>query len=222
MTIKAIIFDFDGTIADTHDALVEITNRLSGEFGYKPLEKEELTFLKNLSSREIIKKSQISPLKIFFLLRRVRTELGKEIKSLHPVTGIENSLEQLKKQGYQLGIVTSNCKENVIAFLENNQLDSIFNFIYTDVSLFGKHKVLNQIIRQYRLKNDEIAYVGDETRDIHCARKSGTIAIAVGWGFNSPSVLAAHQPDYLIEHPRELIEAVKAPELRTPEILHKA
>jgi phosphoglycolate phosphatase len=222
MTIKVIIFDFDGTIADTHDALVRITNRLSTEFGFKPLEPEELTFLKNLSSREIIKKSQISPLKIFFLLRRVRTELGKEIRTLQPVTGIENSLKELKKQGYQLGIVTSNCKENVIAFLENNNLDSIFSFIYTDISLFGKHKVLNQIIRQYNFRSDEIAYVGDETRDIHCARKSGTVAIAVGWGFNSPLVLAAHQPDYLIEHPQKLVEAIKKPELVTSEVLHKA
>jgi phosphoglycolate phosphatase-like HAD superfamily hydrolase len=35
MTAKVIIFDFDGTIADTLDAIVNISNRLALEFGYK-------------------------------------------------------------------------------------------------------------------------------------------------------------------------------------------
>ncbi|NET53619.1 MAG: HAD hydrolase-like protein, partial [Merismopedia sp. SIO2A8] len=41
MTVKVIIFDFDGTVADTLDAIVSITNRLAIEFGYKPITPEE-------------------------------------------------------------------------------------------------------------------------------------------------------------------------------------
>jgi phosphoglycolate phosphatase len=209
MTIKVIIFDFDGTIADTHDALLEITNRLSGEFGYKPLDREELEFLKTLSSREIVKRSQISLIKIPFLLKRVKTELGKEIRELKSVTGIETALIQLKRQGYQLGIVTSNQKDNVIAFLEKNNLYLLFNFIYSGASLFGKDKILNQIINQYNWLPDEVIYVGDETRDITAAKKSRVKAIAVGWGFNSPSILSAYQPDYLIHYPSELTKVIE-------------
>lgn len=116
MTVKAIIFDFDGTLADTYDALLEITNRLATEFGYKPLSETELELLKSLSSREIIKRSQIAPIVIPFLLKRVKTELAKEIKNLKTIEGIETALLQLKKQGYQLGIVTSNHKDNVLVF----------------------------------------------------------------------------------------------------------
>ena len=42
MTQKVIIFDFDGTIADTVDALVTIANRLAREFGYIPINSQEL------------------------------------------------------------------------------------------------------------------------------------------------------------------------------------
>ena len=40
MTKKVIMFDFDGTIADTLDAIVSITNRLAVEFGYKQTTQE--------------------------------------------------------------------------------------------------------------------------------------------------------------------------------------
>jgi phosphoglycolate phosphatase len=206
MTVKAIIFDFDGTLADTHDALLEITNRLAAEFGYKPVSETELELLKSLSSKEIVKRSQIAPIVIPFLLKRIKTELGKEIRNLKTIAGIETALLQLKKQGYQLGIVTSNHKDNVLVFLKNNNLESLFDFIYSGASLFGKHKILARILKQYNLKPDEVIYVGDETRDILAAKKSQIKAMAVGWGFNSPSVLAQHHPDFLIYHPQEMTE----------------
>ena len=41
MTLKVIVFDFDGTLADTYDAFIEIANSLSEEFGYKPVNEKE-------------------------------------------------------------------------------------------------------------------------------------------------------------------------------------
>ncbi|MEY3256177.1 MAG: hypothetical protein RLZZ29_1312, partial [Cyanobacteriota bacterium] len=60
MTQKVIIFDFDGTIADTLDALVTIANRLAREFGYMQISANELKLLRNLTARQIIKYSGIS------------------------------------------------------------------------------------------------------------------------------------------------------------------
>ncbi|MEL7244542.1 MAG: HAD hydrolase-like protein, partial [Cyanobacteria bacterium J06573_2] len=48
MTQKVIIFDFDGTIADTVDALVSIANSLAVEFNFAPITPEEFVLLKNL------------------------------------------------------------------------------------------------------------------------------------------------------------------------------
>lgn len=208
MTVKVIIFDFDGTIADTQNAIVEITNRLAEEFGYKPVDELELAQLQNLSSREIIKQSKISLFKIPFLLKRVKEELGKEIDRLEPVPGIISSLISLKEKGYRLGIITSNSKENVAVFLENNGLSSFFEFTYSGTSLFRKHKVIRDVLRQKKLMAKEVIYVGDETRDIKAARKSKIKVISVGWGFNCATVLAQYQPDFLIEKPRELVEIV--------------
>jgi phosphoglycolate phosphatase len=208
MTAKVILFDFDGTIADTYQAIANITNQLSTEFGYKALDQEELVLIKNLSSREIVKRSEISIFKLPFLVRRVRTELSKEIAELEPIQGISAALCELKKRGYILGIVTSNNHENVDIFLTKNHLNHLFTYIYCSTAIFGKHRVLNQVIREHSLKVSDVIYVGDETRDIRSAHKSHISIVAVSWGFNAPEILQEHQPDYLIAKPSELLEAI--------------
>lgn len=208
MTAKVVLFDFDGTIADTYQVIAKITNQLSGEFGYKALNPEELLLLKNLSSREIVKFSEISIFKIPFLLKRVRAELSNEIAESPPIQDMPKVLLELESQGYILGIVTSNTKENVEKFLAANQLNKAFSYIYSSTTIFGKHRVINQVIKDNKLNKSDVIYIGDETRDIRSARKSRIGVIAVSWGFNSAKILQQYQPDHLVEHPQELLKAI--------------
>ncbi|MEG3941397.1 MULTISPECIES: HAD-IA family hydrolase [unclassified Microcoleus] len=202
---KVIIFDFDGTLADTIDILLSITNRLSAEFGFKSATKEELAQLSNLNSWEILRYSGISLFKFPMLIRKLRSELRSEISDVQLFPGIKEVLLELKKRDFQLGIITSNSRENVLDSLENNSLQDIFTFIYSG-STFGKHKVINKWLKKEKINPQEVFYVGDEIRDIDAARKTGIKIIAVGWGFNSQEVLALHHPDFLIERPQQLIE----------------
>jgi phosphoglycolate phosphatase len=208
MTIKVIIFDFDGTIADTYQAVVAITNDLSSEFGYKPLDEETLLLLKNLSSKEIVKQSEISLFKLPFLVKRIQTELGKQIENLETIPGMSEVLQELKRQNYILGIITSNAKENVIAFLQKQNLLPLFDFIYSRTSLFGKHRIINKAMKRYKFNTKQVIYVGDETRDIRSAKKSNVGMIAVTWGFHSDKILSQYQPDFLAEKPSEILDAI--------------
>ncbi len=205
MTLKVIVFDFDGTLADTYEAFITIANSLSKEFGYKPVDEQEQEKLKNLSARDLIKQSEISPLKIPFVLKRVKSELNHKIKDLEPIKEIPASVKQLKKKGYTLGIITSNAEDNVISFLKNHELDQLFDFIYTGSTLFGKHKIINKLLKEKQLLPHEFMYIGDETRDINSAKRSHVKCIGVTWGFNSSEALAKEKPDFLINHPHELI-----------------
>jgi phosphoglycolate phosphatase len=150
--------------------------------------------------------SPIPAYKIPFLLRRVKKELNQHIANLKPFIGIKEALMNLKQQGFNLGIVTSNMEDNVLDFLKNNELESYFDFVYSANTLFGKNKTINKLIKKHELLIDEIVYVGDETRDIEAAKKSKIKVIAVAWGFNSADILAQHQPDFLIEKPQQLSE----------------
>ncbi|MBE9224237.1 HAD-IA family hydrolase [Phormidium sp. LEGE 05292] len=209
MTIKVIIFDFDGTVADTFDALVTISNNLAPEFGYLPATPEEISTIKDLTTREIIQQSGVAIYKLPFIIRKIIAELNNKIHTLSPVEGIKTALVELKNQGNQLGIITSNDKENVQVFLQNNELLDLFDFIYSGTRIFGKSRVINNFLRQANLRPAEIVYVGDETRDIEAAKKSNIKVIAVSWGFNSRNILKQQKPDFLIEHPQQLVEVIK-------------
>lgn len=205
VAVSVIIFDFDGTLADTLEALVAITNRLAIEFGYKTVSSEEVKKLQNLSSQEIIRYSKIPILKLPFLVRRVKNELREEIYHLKPIQGIEEALLALKQDGNQLGIVTSNAEANVLTFLKHHGLHELFEFIHSGTSLFGKNKVLKRLLSQKQIDPDSVLYVGDETRDIEAAKQVKIKSVAVSWGFNSRQALARQNPDFLISQPHELL-----------------
>ncbi|MEM7726975.1 MAG: HAD-IA family hydrolase [Cyanobacteria bacterium P01_A01_bin.45] len=209
MTQKVIIFDFDGTVADTVDALVSIANRLAIQFGYIQITPEELRLLRNLSSREIIRYSGISLFKIPFLVKKVKGELKNKIHELKPIDGIQEALIALKDEGYRLGIVTSNSKDNVREFLKVNRLNNLFEFIYSGVTIFGKTTIINNVLRQKQLKVSDVIYVGDETRDIEASKKAHIKVIAVTWGFNSQEALSQENPDFLIHEPQQLLSVIK-------------
>ncbi|WP_071188958.1 HAD-IA family hydrolase [Trichormus sp. NMC-1] len=209
MTQKVIIFDFDGTIADTVDALVTLANRLALEFGYIQITPNELALLRNLTSREIIKYSGISLFKIPFLVKKVKSELKDKIKDFHPIPGMKEVLIELKSQDFRLGIITSNSQENVTEFLNCHDLGYLFEFIHSGVTIFGKTTIINNVLRQKQIKPQSVIYVGDETRDIEASKKANIKVIAVTWGFNSAEALAKENPNFLIDHPSKLLEVIK-------------
>ncbi|XHX80419.1 MAG: HAD hydrolase-like protein [Stenomitos frigidus ULC029] len=204
---KTIIFDFDGTIADSFDTVFAISNRLAAEFGYPITPLEDVKALKNLSSQEILRRSKVPFVKLPFLLRRLRVELNQEIAGLQPIAGIKEALLDLKQQGHHLGIVTSNSRQNVIAFLAAQDMRDVFDFVDSGLTLFGKGRIIQKILRHNRIDPATTIYVGDETRDVEAARKIGIKVIAVCWGFNSCEVLGAQKPDFLINTPAELVTA---------------
>ena len=167
-----------------------------------------LSILRNLTSREIIKYSGISIFKIPFLVKKVKSELKNKIHELKPITGTREALTELKNQGHRLGIITSNSQENVAEFLRINGLDNLFEFVYSGVTIFGKTTIINNVLRQKQIKPQEVIYVGDETRDIEASKKANIKVVAVTWGFNSQEALTKQKPDFLINHPSELIGVV--------------
>ncbi len=204
---KLIIFDFDGTLADTLGALMRISNRLAPEFGYPQIGDEQLASLKYLSSWEIIKLSKVALWKLPFLLKRVKEEFPAEVRNVRLFPGAIELLNTLKAQGYTLGIVSSNAEQNIRSLLAQNQIENLFDFV-ASASTFGKGKAIGKLLKQYKCPKSDAIYIGDEIRDIQAARSIGIRVVAVGWGFNAPTALIDRQPDLLITKPLALINAL--------------
>ena len=140
------------------------------------------------------------------MVLRVSSKL-KNNKNIKLFPGIIEMLSNLKNN-YKLGIVSSNSKENIIETLKKHNIENLFEFVYSDSSLFGKHLVLKKMCGKNKINPHEVMYVGDEDRDIIAAKKIKIKTIAVTWGFNSKEKLSRENPDYIVDSPMQIIDIV--------------
>jgi phosphoglycolate phosphatase len=206
---RIAIFDFDGTIANTIPSTKKITqlfNHFANDLGFPQhvTEKDIATF-REKSLREIISLLHIRFYKMPFILRKVRSGLKKDLESAMPIVGIRQALAQLKEHGYTLGILTSSKEDMVKDFLSRHHMD-FFDVMYTGSGLFGKHKVMQKMLKKHHFSKEEVIYVGDEIRDVEATKKAGIHMIAVTWGFNNKKGLGKYVPNFLIEKPQQLVE----------------
>ncbi len=209
MSFRLLIFDFDGTIANTLEVAVEIVNELGAEFGFPEVNQTQLIEFKNKSVAELLKLSGLSWMQLPLFVKRARDRFKHHLAQVHPIEGMEEVLRALHAQGYQLGILTSNTEDSVKEFLDRYDLNH-FEFIYAPDSLFGKSKVIKDVLKQFHLKRSEVVMIGDEARDIEAAVKAKVQSVAVTWGFNGEEILNECQPTYVVRKPAELLEVIKA------------
>jgi phosphoglycolate phosphatase-like HAD superfamily hydrolase len=205
---KVLLFDFDGTIADSFESFLKIVPRISENYNLPTIPREELEKLRSEEPRTIIKRLNIPFFTIPLLARDMKKMQQHEIDSVKPFENLPTVLQTLKVKGYTLGILTSNGKENVERFLQNNNLP-MFDAIYSDSSIFGKDVVLRNFLKKHNLLKENVRYIGDEIRDIQACQKVGIKMIAVTWGFNSKEGLINYHPDFLIDKPEELLQLLE-------------
>ncbi|MEM6254586.1 MAG: HAD hydrolase-like protein [Cyanobacteria bacterium P01_D01_bin.156] len=206
--MTVLIFDFDGTIADTLDTIVTITNRLAANYGYPQTTPERLKYLRTLSTAELLEQSNVPLFQVPFLMRRVRRELRNEIHSINTFPKLHEVLVTLAADGHTMMIASSNAPSTIHTFLKHHDLVQVFTQVYGNIGLLGKARSLRRIMRRHRLVPEEILYVGDETRDIESAHCQGLAVASVSWGFSDRIALEAQGPTFLVDAPDELYQAI--------------
>lgn len=204
-----IVFDFDGTIADSLELGLSVYNRIAPEYNCMPVGLEERELFRTKKPQELLEIYGISKLKLLALTLRIRKELNRHLPEMRLFENMESALLEIREAGYGMGILTSNSVENVRKFLEINGLTGLFDFIYSGKSFLGKEKVIRKMINREQLPAGRIVYVGDETRDIEACRAAGIPVIAVSWGLNRRELLASLSPDQIADRPEELPVCVR-------------
>ena len=208
--IKYIIFDFDGTIADTlpysFQRFLEIAKALQlNDLSERQIVKE----IRSKSYQELLKGSfKRAWLKLPYvvnMIKNMQIELEKEMENIKFFTGVKKFLFDLKKKGYKLAIISSNRIENINKFIKFNKID-IFDFVHGKTDLFGKEGYLKKFLKDFKLDGSEVIYIGDEIRDVEACKKAGTKMIGVSWGLHTVEALKKNGVDYIVKKPEEIFK----------------
>jgi phosphoglycolate phosphatase len=199
-TDTAIIFDFDGTIADSFLTTIRVIYKATH---HAPLPYEDTSRLRSMSMYQLSRALNISWWKLFFLTRRVRRLMREEMSGIELIPGIDTAIKTLYREN-KLFILSSNSTSNIREFLYRHEIDTYFSDIYGDANPLSKKRRLAELIEQKSLSKLRTWYIGDEAQDIKSAKRVGIKAIAVTWGYNNIHRLQAQSPDELIYSPDEL------------------
>lgn len=190
MKVNKIIFDFDGTLADTFDQQVKLIKEIRPETS-----QEEVNRFREIGATALVKEMKLPLSQLIVMTNKISLRHREVVKKAKAFTGIKSLIADLRKKKVRVEVLTSNRSKNVKIWLEDKGI--VVDKVIGGIGIFGKDKKLKT------LKGDFI-YVGDEIRDIEACRKVGVKIIAVSWGFNSKKALMKAKPDYLVERVTDL------------------
>lgn len=207
--VRYVLFDFDGTLVDSLNIVIEVYNQLADKYNSKKIEQKDIAYLKGLSITERAKFLDFKLYKIPLLALDIYKLYKHSIKNLILFDGIKELLEQLHACGFQLAIVSTNSEQNIRECLQHNQIE-VMNEIICSNNMFGKNEDIKRFLKTHKLKESEVIYVGDEARDIIAGKKSGVKVIWVSWGYDQLDNAKKEQPNYIVNEPHEILRIAQS------------
>lgn len=207
MKYKLVIFDFDGTLADSFPWYIQVINTVADKYRFKRIETHEIEMLRGYGARQIVQHLGVPWWKLPLIARYMRTLTAQNIGQITLFEGVDRLLQQLSQAGVQLALVTSNSYENVVNVLGPDHAARI-KYYECDVPIFGKRAGFQRILKQSGIPAQHALCIGDEARDIEAANKEHIPFGAVTWGFARIEALQAHRPAELFQKVDDIAAAI--------------
>jgi phosphoglycolate phosphatase len=205
VTYRLVIFDFDGTLADSFPWFLTIVNSVAEKYRFRKIAPDEVEGLRGLGAREIVKSFDVPTWKLPFIARHMRKLKAQHQGEISLFPGVDRMLRDLEAQGLTLAIVTSDAEPNVRATLGAANAARIDVFA-CGASLFGKAAKFRNVLKRTGIPPTETLTIGDEMRDAVAAAEAGIPFGAVAWGYATADALARTQPAEMFRTMDEIAE----------------
>jgi pyrophosphatase PpaX len=211
-TIRAVLYDFDGTLADTTELVMNcFRHTMATHLGEVPPMEEWLrgfgTPLEVQMARFARHADEVE--RMIATYRDYQEEHAK--RYLVPFPGAMETVDALKAAGLPLAIVTSRHRESTLRAMDLCGLTRHFDLIVApeDVGNPKPHPepVLFALDR-LGVSAENAIFVGDSPHDLASGREAGTLPAGALWGPFPRAALEAERPDYLLEAQEEVLEVV--------------
>jgi N-acetyl-D-muramate 6-phosphate phosphatase len=210
-TIKALIFDIDGTLRDTDDEMVRRIELFLLHFEFFISTEKAKT-----AARDFVMDIENPGQKVLYysdkwgwdtfihkMVQGIRWLLKpfKHSKNYLTIEGIQEMIPQLA-QHYPLAVASAGDEETVNAFLENAGIRQYFKVIATALTCPHTKPFADPLIwaaHKMAVSPDECVMIGDTTVDVLAGKNAGTQTVAVLCGFGEKRELEALKPDLILE-----------------------
>jgi len=214
-SIAAVLFDIDGTLVETDDALARsISNRLSlspalmsAERGIALARRGVMT-LEGPVNLAITLLDRVKLDNAAYRLRRwaQRATGQKEAPCAEPVEGTVEALRVLRSRGYLLGVVTSRDRDEALMILQCSDLQPFIGAVVTreDTVRMKPHPMpIRLAAQQLGVSPEQCIMVGDTGVDIRSGKAAGALAVGVRSGFGEDRDFA--EADLVLDTSAQLV-----------------
>lgn len=211
--IKLVIFDFDGTLADTKENIILTFQMTMKELGVEIKSRQECAATIGLTLEDAFK--VLYPgmaAEKYILLRDTYRRIFKEnrkilVPGLFPE--VMETLEELRRRGYLMSIASSRLSPSLHSFLEDMKIAHLFEYAIGGDNVEHPKPAPDavlQILRHYNLSAEEAFVVGDMPFDINMATNAGVKSCGVTWGNADAAQLRESGANYVIDKMSQLLE----------------
>lgn len=210
--IRAVLYDFDGTLADSADLIMRSFQRtLETHLGYRPSREEWLSgFGPPLAvqlGRYARSPEEAEGMRITYVeYQRARTD-----ELLAPFPGTLETVSALAERGLRMAIVTSKLRAATLQGMEVCGLVQYFDEIVTPEHVTHPKPHPESVLRAVErlgVSADEAILVGDSPHDVAAGRAAGTLTVGAAWGAFPRESLEEEHPDFILEEPRAVLPLV--------------
>jgi pyrophosphatase PpaX len=205
---KNILFDFDGTLVDTNELVIEALNKAAEKFTGKRLSAEKLNSVLGYYLEEqmrMISGQHYKEMTAYY------SNYYKSMQDLmvKDFPGIKEMLEALKRQGCRMAIISAKGRNGIEHGLKKYAIGQYFDVVVSARDVENNKPHPEPAIKAMKLlsaNKEDTLLVGDSPLDMQCGRASGIKTVLVGWTIFPKEKFVGLEPDFYVKSPQEIID----------------
>ena len=209
--ITTLLFDFDGTLLDTNELIIQTFQYVLGN--HYPGKYERIDILPFLGPTLYESFDSVEPEKTEQLIEEYRAWN----KSMHDelsieFDGVSETMRLLKTAGMKMAIVSTKRKDMIMRGLELLDVEGVFDEVIAmdDVTKTKPDpEPILLALERLGANADEALMIGDNYHDIVGGQNAGVRTAGVAWSAKGEAFLQTFNPDYMLQHISELLQLVK-------------
>ncbi|MBA2225310.1 MAG: HAD family hydrolase [Thermogemmata sp.] len=208
--IRAVLLDFDGTLADSFAAITASTNHVRAAYGLPPLSEAEVRRHVGWGLQRLLQ--QLVPnAPLPEAIARYREHHDRILlEQTRWLPGVTTTLAELARRGYRLGVCSNKRVEFTRRLVQSLALGPAIGCILGPEDVAGRTKpdpaMLLEGMRRLGVSPQEALYVGDMSIDVETGRAAGVPVWIVRGGPESEEAIRQSQPQRLLNQFDELLE----------------